>query len=126
MKDETPNKAADRLSGQFEKSVLPDHSQALDHAMRKANEHSLGIDVEKYQAYLDDPSLSDAQRAEIMNALWSIMMAFVELGFGVHPVQQACGQVEKNLDLASSHDSNVLPSDDTGLASEFNDSPERD
>lgn len=50
------------------------------------------VDVQKYQAYLDDPELSDAQKEEFLQALWSIVVAFVELGFGVHPLQEVCGQ----------------------------------
>jgi len=34
-----------------------------------------------YQDYLDDPSLSDDQKEEIIHALWTIIIAFVELGF---------------------------------------------
>lgn len=49
---------------------------------------SLEIDTAKYQAYFDNPSLSDAQKEEIMQALWSIIVAFVDLGFGVHPAQE--------------------------------------
>jgi len=49
----------------------------------------LTLDVELYQAYLDDPSLSDADRQELCSALWSIVTSFVDLGFGIHPLQQA-------------------------------------
>lgn len=52
----------------------------------------LTVDVEKYQALLDDPSLSEAQKEEFLRALWSIVVTFVELGFGVHPLQEVCGQ----------------------------------
>lgn len=55
------------------------------------------VDVQKYQAYLDDPELSDAQKEEFLQALWSIVVAFVELGFGVHPLQEVCGQNEKSV-----------------------------
>jgi hypothetical protein len=49
----------------------------------------LTLDVELYQAYLDDPSLSDADRQELCAALWSVVTSFVDLGFGIHPLQQA-------------------------------------
>lgn len=52
----------------------------------------LTVDVEKYQAYLDESGLSDEQKEEFLRALWSIMVSFVELGFGVHPLQEVCGQ----------------------------------
>ncbi|MEM6889963.1 MAG: hypothetical protein AAF636_17765 [Pseudomonadota bacterium] len=52
----------------------------------------LKVDVERYQHLLDDPALSEEQKNQIIEALWSIIVNFVELGFGVHPVQEACGQ----------------------------------
>lgn len=53
--------------------------------------HSVEVDVLKYQAYLDDPTLSDAQKEELISALWNIIVCLVDLGFGVHPAQQAYG-----------------------------------
>ncbi len=66
--------------------------QALNHSASR----SIEIDVERYQAYLDNPALSAAQKEEIISALWKIMSAFVELGFGIHPIQQACGQLSED------------------------------
>ena len=57
----------------------------------------LEVDVAKYQAYLDDAGLSDEQKQELIEALWSIIVGFVDLGFGVHPVQEVCGEVEKSI-----------------------------
>lgn len=99
----------------------PDLGVALERATNKAEARNVEIDVEKYQAYLDDPSLSDDQKEEIIHALWTIIMAFVELGFGVSPTQQACGQVEKELDPNGRFDSD----EGTGLKEEFNDEPKR-
>lgn len=100
---------------------VPDLGVALERAASKAEARNVEIDVEKYQAYLDDPSLSDDQKEEIIHALWTIIMAFVELGFGVHPTQQACGQVEKELDP----DAKVDSDEGTVLKEEFNDEPKR-
>jgi len=50
------------------------------------------VDVEKYQSLIDDPTLTQAQKEEFLQALWSIILSFVELGFGVHPLQEVCGQ----------------------------------
>lgn len=52
----------------------------------------LAVDVKKYEALLDDPNLSEQQKEEFLRALWSVVVAFVELGFGVHPLQEVCGQ----------------------------------
>jgi hypothetical protein len=71
-----------------------------------ASRHSrLEIDLDHYQSYLDDPALTPDQKEEILGALWTIITAFVELGFGVHPVQQACGKHETTLDLTAKSES---------------------
>ncbi len=47
----------------------------------------LQVDVAKYQRLLDSEDLSEAQKRQLIETLWSIIVSFVELGFGVHPVQ---------------------------------------
>lgn len=47
----------------------------------------LEIDVDRYQSYLDQQSLTESQRREFVHALWAVVVAFVDLGYGVHPVQ---------------------------------------
>jgi len=46
-------------------------------------------DLREYLAFLDDTNLSEAQKIELLQTLWSIMPAFVDLAFGTDPVQQA-------------------------------------
>lgn len=46
-------------------------------------------DLRKYLAFLDDTNLSETQKTELLQTLWSIMSAFVDLAFGTDPVQQA-------------------------------------
>ncbi|MEX5600426.1 hypothetical protein [Pseudophaeobacter sp. C1-32P7] len=75
-------------------------SDALENAVTGRSAPSLEIDVERYQAYLDDPSLSREQKVEILTAFWSVITTFVEMGFGVHPVQQACGKPRTELEHA--------------------------
>lgn len=53
---------------------------------------TLTVDVEKYQSYLDGSGMSDAEKEEFLQALWSIIVSFVELGYGVHPLQEVCGK----------------------------------
>lgn len=54
---------------------------------------ALEIDWKRYEAYLAEADLSEAEKRQFLEALWSIVVAFVDLGFEVHPVQIACGQV---------------------------------
>jgi len=46
-------------------------------------------DLREYLPYLGDTNLSENQKIELLQALWSIMSACVDLAFGADPVQQA-------------------------------------
>ena len=48
----------------------------------------LQVDIERYQRYLDDADMSEADKADILQALWQIIISFVDLGYGVHPLQE--------------------------------------
>jgi hypothetical protein len=73
----------------FESGMLSDQATI---AFAVTPRPSVEIDTAKYQKYLDDPSLSEDQKEEIIKALWLIITAFVDLGFGVHPAQQVLEQ----------------------------------
>ncbi len=65
---------------------------------------SVAFNAAPYMRYLEDSDLPDADKQALLEALWRVVSGFVELGFGVHPVQQAqaeagayaasCGQSE--------------------------------
>jgi len=76
MKDENRTADRDRLADSFALSTRP----------------VVTVDLKKYQALLDTADLSPEQKEDFLRAMWSIMMTFVELGFGVHPLQEVCGQ----------------------------------
>lgn len=86
----------------------PDLAEAMNKAASADHSGWLEIDLDHYQSYLDDPALTPNQKKEIVGALWTIITAFVELGFGVHPVQQACGKPETALDLTVKSESTKL------------------
>lgn len=46
------------------------------------------VDVAAYEHFLEGADLTEDEKREIIEALWSIIVSFVDLGFGVHPVQQ--------------------------------------
>lgn len=54
---------------------------------------ALTIDWERYRQYLEGSDLSDEQARAFIEALWSIMVSFVDLGFRINPVQEICGEV---------------------------------
>lgn len=51
---------------------------------------------ERYEPLLADSGLSEKQKRELVDTLWPIMLSFVDLEFGIHPAQQACGQLGKD------------------------------
>ena len=53
---------------------------------------ALSFDYEEYAPYLEDSDLTEEQKREFLETLWNIMVSFVDLGFGIHPIQQASGQ----------------------------------
>jgi len=93
----------------------------LDHI---ANKPAITVDYEKYAHLLDDPDLSEDQKREFLQAVWNIIVGFVDLGFGVHPVQQAqdsCGESRKSHAENTITVGNALKSKDTKITSQFAD-----
>lgn len=56
---------------------------------------ALEIDYELYMKMLEDSEWTDDQKREFIETMWSIIVSFVDLGFGIHPVQQALGDCEQ-------------------------------
>ncbi len=48
---------------------------------------SLTPDLELFSKQLDDSDLTDAQKREFIEVLWSLVVSFVDLGLGIHPLQ---------------------------------------
>lgn len=71
---------------------------------------TLSIDWEAYLLFFEDDDIPDEQKQELIETLWSIVVSFVDLGFGVHPVQQVCG---KDISLAEMPASDVINSSNT-------------
>lgn len=93
------------------------------------NAPSLSIDWELYGAMLEASDMSDEDKKEMIEILWNIVVAFVDLGFGLHPVQQACGkatpldelQIQDVLSLMkdpSDHEQNATVYPQSGSAQE--------
>jgi hypothetical protein len=72
---------------------------------------ALKLDVERYEKMLKNCDLTEEQRQDFLETIWSIIVGFVDLGFDIHPLQQAasegCGQ---DLDLSSFMADNVVSS----------------
>ena len=72
---------------------------------------ALKLDVERYEKMLNDCDLTEEQRQDFLETIWSIIVGFVDLGFDIHPLQQVdndgCG---KDLDLSLFMAENVISS----------------
>ena len=55
----------------------------------------LSLDTALFQHRLDQSGMSEDEKSEYLQILWSIIVQFVDLGYGIHPLQQSCGQVCK-------------------------------
>ena len=58
------------------------------------------VDYERYAHFLSDSDLSHEEKQAFLDAIWNIILGFIDLGFGVHPIQQAdkaCGKVNKSV-----------------------------
>lgn len=54
---------------------------------------ALKLDPESYRQFVSDAGLSRAQEDALLEALWTIIVSFVDLGFGLHPIQQVAGDI---------------------------------
>lgn len=72
----------------FECSVEPAHD-VVSSPQVAAKRPVVTLDVSLFEEYLADSDLTDDQKHEFLTVLWSIIVGFVDLGFGIHPVQQA-------------------------------------
>lgn len=60
----------------------------------------LGVDAERFQHHLDQWDVSAEEKAAYLELVWQIVCQFVDLGYGIHPLntamQQSCGQGLEN------------------------------
>jgi len=57
---------------------------------------TLHFDYDRFAPLLDDPALSEDQKRQVLEALWTIIVSFVELGFQVDPAEESCGQLGRS------------------------------
>lgn len=112
------------MTNDHDGTQLPQVCEALSREHDKSVRHSLRLDVEYYKELLDDPALGDVEKEQIITALWQIIVAFVELGFNVHPSQQACGKGRTKQDRTSKFGTDALEYSQPVRASENVDAPE--
>lgn len=80
---------------------------------------ALIIDYDLYARYLEDSDLDESQKREFIETLWSVIVSFVDLGFGVHPLQQAREENLKNGTLPPSNLPDVIGLPDQSSGKKF-------
>jgi hypothetical protein len=51
------------------------------------------FDWRDWLPYLEDTDATDEEKRELIETLWGIVLAFVDLGFDINPTQETCGQI---------------------------------
>jgi len=75
------------------------------------NRTTLTLDVARYEKMLKNCDLTEEQRQDFLETIWSIIVGFVDLGFDIHPLQQVTSEeCEQDLDLTSFMAENVVSS----------------
>ena len=84
---------------------------------------TLSIDWDLYLEHLEESDLSDEQKREFIETLWSVVISFVDLGFGIHPLQQAssdeCAQLPDLSEILASDLGHVVNSKHQFSKTEF-------
>lgn len=65
--------------------------------MKQAGNHrypTLTLDTERYQAMLDAPDLSEDQKRELIEALWQVVVGFIDLNVEIRRTD-SCGKPSK-------------------------------
>ena len=68
----------------------------------------LRFDWQDWLPYFEDEAIPDDQKQELIETLWAIVTAFVDMGWSLNPTQQICGQ---DIDLKAVLEQAVLASD---------------
>lgn len=77
--------------------ILTGRDSELEKAAASPVPASLDLDASKYSAELEDFEMTEDQKRELLETLWSIMRSFVELGFSV----DVCGALSECADEIS-------------------------
>ncbi|MBO9461160.1 hypothetical protein [Labrenzia sp. R5_0] len=64
------------------------------------------LDPSRYMSELEDFDLSEAEKIELLEVLWSVMYSFVRLGFDV----KNCGQIFENFTLETQGNPDAIDS----------------
>ncbi len=64
---------------------------AKDIAADSKRSRAIVLDVDYYQAMIDGADLTDEQKREFTETIWSLLVSFIDLGFRVMAKDEFCG-----------------------------------
>lgn len=85
---------------------------------QKDQPKALFLDIGKYQHHLDHSGLSDEEKEDYLRAMWSLVVAFVDLGYDVLPTE-TCGEDGLPSPLAGLNEQELLDCSDPELNALF-------
>lgn len=97
----------------------PTHTFEREDITPAAETFAIQFDAAEFVHFLEDADLSSDQKIEYVRMIWDIVLQFVDLGFGLHPIQQACGQFESAPVLCDKSGNSALDSPHPDLGKEF-------
>ena len=59
---------------------------------------TLDVDLMQFAHHLDESDLDEEQKQAFLGILWNLVVAFVDLGYGVNSTQLACGHLTKSFE----------------------------
>lgn len=85
---------------------------------------AIQFDAQAFAHFLDESDLTFEQKLEYIQTLWGIVLQFIDMGFGIHPLQmalgqQACGQFDEAAVLCGDADSDALDSPHPEFCKDF-------
>jgi hypothetical protein len=76
---------------------------------------ALIFDYEEYAHHLKDADLTEDQKHKFLEIMWNINVSFVDLGWGIHSLQQSGGQEHPIEKLQTLDSGDVVTSDHSSL-----------
>lgn len=80
---------------------------------------AIQFDAQEFAHFLDESDLTHEQKLEYIQTIWGIVLQFIDMGFGIHPIQQACGQFDEAAVLCGEADSDALDSPHPEFCKDF-------
>lgn len=85
---------------------------------------AIQFDAREFAHFLAESDLTESQKLDYIQTIWGIVLQFIDMGFGIHPIQtalgeQACGQIEDAAALCSDADSDMVEFSHSDFCKDF-------